>query len=307
MTANPPNDPAASIRARLLNYARRQRDDFQRVLTRYAAERLLYRLSRTNAVEDFVLKGAMLLCTWPGQVFRSTGDLDLLGRGDPDPSAVAGPFTRFCRLRIAEDGIVFDPSTLMVEPLLGAHHRGALRLHLKGELARAIIAVQVDIGFGDIVCPRPSLRPFPNLLPDLPAAIILMYPPETVVAEKFEAIVRLGAANSRMKDFYDIWVATRTFSFELETLTKAIGGTLRCRATPIPRETPAGLVNTFAAIAAKSGLWSGFLRRTRPAFSPPAFEELQRNLRDFFRPVVTGLTKPEAASLRWNPDDRRWC
>ena len=299
-------NPAASVRARLLNHARQHGDDYQRVLTRYAIERLLFRLSQTEATERYVLKGAMLFVAWPQQVFRPTGDLDLLGQGDPDPIAINELFTQICQAEVPDDGIVFDPATLKVEAVREADKYQGVEVSLKGELAKAVIHVQVDIGFGDHVYPPPTRQTFPSLLPDLPPANILMYPPETVVAEKFEAMIRFGQANGRIKDFHDIWVTTRTFSFDLASLVEAVNGTLRRRETPLPTEMPVGLTEVFAKIAEDSGLWSGFLRRNPPNLQPPAFVELQADLRDFFGPVIASLGVPEGAKGQWDPDGRSW-
>lgn len=306
MTDKPLKDPAASIRARLYNHAREHGDDFQRVLTRYAIERLLFRLSRTGATERYVLKGAMLFVTWPDHAFRPTGDLDLLGDGDSDPTAITELFTRICRIETPEDGIVFDPATLKVEPMREADKYQGVRVILKGVLAKAIAHVQVDIGFGDHVYPPPTRRNFPNLLADMPAASILMYPPETVVAEKFEAMIRFGEANGRIKDFYDMWVTSRTFSFDLPDLVEAVGGTMRRRETAFPTEMPVGLTAAYATTADENGLWKGFLRRTAPAVEPPVFPKLQEELRRFFGPVIAALAAPEGAKGRWDPNGGVW-
>lgn len=306
MTAKTPKHPAASVRARLYNHAREHRDDFQRVLTRYAIERLLFRLSQTEAAERYVLKGAMLFVTWPEHVFRPTGDLDLLGQGHPDPAAITELFTRICGVQVPEDGIIFDPETLKVEAVREADKYQGVQLSVKGVLAKAIAHVQVDIGFGDHVYPPPKRQNFPSLLPDMPAPSIMMYPPETVVAEKFEAMIRFGEANGRIKDFYDIWITTRTFPFELPMLVEAIGGTLRRRETALPVEMPVGLTGAFATIADEKGLWTGFLRRNPPTLEPPTFPELLEELRRFFGPLIAALATPEGARGRWDPDGGAW-
>ncbi len=306
MTAKVLKNPAASVRARLLDHARQNGDEYQRVLTRYAIERLLFRLSQTEEVERYVLKGAMLFVTWPEHVFRPTGDLDLLGHGDPDPAAITELFTRICHVEAPADGITFDPVTLRVEPVREADKYQGVRLSLKGELAKAIIHIQVDIGFGDHVYPSPTRQTFPSLLPELPAARILMYPPETVVAEKFEAMIRFGEANGRIKDFHDMWVASRVFSFDLSSLVEAISGTLRRRETAAPTEMPVGLTEAFAKVAEERGLWSGFLHRNPPSVTPPPFAEVQQELRRFFGPVIATLALPERAKGRWDPDGANW-
>jgi Nucleotidyl transferase AbiEii toxin, Type IV TA system len=306
MTTKVITDPAASIRARLLNHAKTYGDDYNRILTRYAIERLLYRLSLTEAADRYVLKGAMLFVTWPGHVFRPTGDLDLLGEGNPDPAALTELFTRFCQVEVKDDGIVFDPRSLEVEPVREADKYQGARLAMNATLAGAKIRVLVDIGFGDHVYPAPTRRSFPSLLPGMPAANILMYPPETVVAEKFQTMVALGEANTRIKDFHDIWVTAQTFSFELANLVEAVGGTLHRRQTAIPTAMPLALTDTFAKIAEDRGLWSGFLRRNPPALKPPPFPELQEVLRRLFGPVITSLAVPEGARGRWDPEGGAW-
>lgn len=299
-------NPAASVRMRLLNHAKQHGDDYQRVLTRYAIERLLFRLSQTEAAEHYVLKGAMLFITWPEHVFRPTGDLDLLGKGDPDPVTITELFARICEVESPNDGITFDSATLKVEPVRETDKYQGAQVTLKGELAGAVIHVQVDIGFGDHVYPPPTRQTFPSLLPDMPAANILMYPPETVLAEKFEALIRFGEANGRVKDFHDLWVTTRTFPFDLPSLVEAVGGTLRRRETAIPDEMPVGLTEDFARIVEERGLWSGFLRRNPPNFQPPPFADLQAELRRFFGPIIASLAVPEGAKGRWDPDGGAW-
>lgn len=300
MTVRPPRNVPASIRARLLAHAKAQGEPFQRTLTRYAIERLLFRLASTEAVERYVLKGAMLFVTWPEQAGRPTGDLDLLGQGDPDPEAIKAVFEGICAVEAPEDGLVFDPATLRVEAVREADRYKGVKLSLRAELAGAVIPVQVDIGFGDHVHPAPRRQAFPGLLPDLPSATLLMYPPETVIAEKFEAMIRFGEANGRIKDFYDIWVTIQTFEMDLPHVVEAVGGTLRRRETAVPDVIPVGLTDAFAVIAEARGLWTGFLRRSPPALEPPAFPEVQAELRRFFDPVLGALAAPAGVRGRWS-------
>lgn len=306
MTKPPLKDPVASIRQRLLNHAKAHDDNYQRILTRYAIERLLFRLGQTDARERYVLKGAMLFVTWPAHAFRPTGDLDLLGQGDPSPGAITALFADICRVAAPEDGLIFDPKTLAVEPVRDADKYQGVRLTLRARLGSAVVPIQVDIGFGDQVYPPPTRRDFPGLLPDLPVANVLMYPPETVIAEKFEAMIRFAEENGRIKDFHDIWVITRTFEFDLSTLTEAVGGTLRRRETAAPGEMPMALRAPFAERPDKQALWTGFLRRTPPALPPPPFAEILAELRAFFGPLLPALALPENARGRWNPARRGW-
>ena len=306
MNSNAAKNIAASVRARLLKHARQNDEDYQRVLTRFGIERLLFRLSQTAATDHFVLKGAMLFVTWPEQVSRPTGDLDLLGRGDPHPDAIKELFTHICGVHATADGIVFDPRTLKIEPVRQIEEYQGVRVTLKAELARAVISLQVDIGFGDHVYPPPVRRLFPSLLPDLAGAYILMYPPETVVAEKFEAIIRFGETNGRIKDFYDIWIISRTFDFDLSNLIEAVVGTLERRGTAIPIDMPVGLTETFVKLAEQRGLWSGFLRRNPPNLEPSSLASMLSELRRFFGPVLTSLQLPEATGGHWNSSSGFW-
>lgn len=306
MTDRRLKDHGASIRQRLLNHAKEHGDNFQRVLTRYAIERLLYRLSKTEAAETYILKGAMLYLTWPEHVFRPTGDLDLLGHGDSDPAAIAELFTRICQIDEPVDGIVFDPATLKTAPIREEDKYQGVRLTLRGVLAKAVIPLQVDIGFGDRVYPEPNRANFPGLLEGLPPASVLMYPPETVVAEKLQAMIHLGEANTRIKDFYDIWVTTRTFPFDLAVIVEAISGTLRRRETAAPVGTPVALTPQFAELPEKQRLWTAFLRRNPPTLPPPPFGDMLAELRRFLEPVLGTLALPESAKGRWNHDRGAW-
>lgn len=299
-------DAGHSVRARLLTLSKASGDDFQRVLTRYAIERLLFRLSQTEDANRYILKGAMLFITWPEHVSRPTGDLDLLGYGDAAPEAITELFTRVCQVELRDDGILFDPTTLKVEPVREAEKYQGVRLSIKATLASAVITVLIDIGFGDHVYPAPKRQNFPTLLPGLPEANVLMYPPETVIAEKFEAMIRFGETNGRVKDYHDIWITTRTFPFDLAVVIAAISGTLKRRETAFPTEIPIGLTNTFAGIVERKGLWSGFLRRTPPVMIPPPFPELLQELRRFFGPVIANVNLPEGAQGHWDPSGGTW-
>lgn len=223
-----------------------------------------------------------------------------------EPCSLANLFSMICELDAPEDGIIFDGSTLRIDAVREADKYQGAQLAIKARLDRAVIHVKIDIGFGDHVHPPAVRRDFPTLLAEMPSPNVLMYPPETVVAEKLEAMIRFGEANGRIKDFYDIWVITRTFPFELSTLVEAVDGTLRRRETALPKEFPVGLGARFAAIAEEEGLWSGFLRRTPPTLPPPTFPELQEELRHFFSPIVSGLSAVADTQSHWDPSERIW-
>ncbi len=297
---------AASVRALLLQHAKQRGHDFQRVLTYYAIERFLYRLSQTTDAERFVLKGSMLFATWPEHPFRATHDLDLLGHGDPDAAVLAALFSRACAILVPIDGVAFDVGTLAARPIREQEKYPGVRVTFQAALDAAIISMQVDVGFGDHIYPSPTRQLFPTLLDHLPAPSFLMYPPETVIAEKFEAMISKGLGNTRLKDFFDVWTMTRTKSFELSILVAAIGGTLRRRGTAIPAGAPAALTGPFADVVAGDDRWSAFMRRAPPTERAPWFPDVQADLRAFFGRVVSGLAAPETASGRWDQQTGEW-
>ena len=255
----------ASVRARLFARARAEQTDFQILLTRYALERLLYRLSVSDQRERFVLKGAMLLAIWQHDHFRPTRDLDLLGQGDPDPAAVAASIRSICSAEAPDDGVVFDIEGIRAAPIRGEDEHPGVRVRTGATIAGARLPIQIDIGFGDVITPQSIEIEYPTLL-DAPAPILRAYPPETVVAEKTEAIVSLGIGNSRMKDFYDLWTITQTFAFEGDDVAEAIRRTFERRRTPWPQQLPVGLSDGFAF--ERETQWRAFLARDRLEAAP---------------------------------------
>ena len=207
---------AASVRARLLNLSRASGQNFDLVLTRFALERLLYRLGQSAYAERFVLKGAMLLISWFEDPQRGTRDLDLLGFGDPSPDAMIAMF-RDILAQDANDGVEYDVAALRVDRIRDELEYGGIRLRTTASISGARINLTIDIGFGDALEPGVELIDYPVML-DLPAPRLRAYARETVIAEKFQAMVALGRANSRMKDFYDIWLLSRSFPFDDERL-----------------------------------------------------------------------------------------
>lgn len=257
-----PTDVGASVRTRLLRLARERGEDFQLVLTRYANERLLFRLATSRHGSLFVLKGAALFTLWTGKPHRATRDLDLLGFGDPGEDHIREVFTEVLTLGVEDDGVRLDPSALEVEPIRESQEYGGIRVSTVARITTAKVRLQVDIGFGDAITPEPHMVELPPLL-DGPAPRIRAYPRETVVAEKVEAMVQLGLVNSRMKDFYDLVVLAKTFDFEGEVLARAIRATFDRRGTPFPVVRPVALTPVFYGDATKVLQWAGFIRKSR--------------------------------------------
>ncbi len=251
---------AASVRQRLLDQARSKHVDFNLLLTRYGLERFLYRLGRSEYRERFVLKGAMLFPLWGVVSYRSTRYVDLLGYGESEIEALITVFRTICQTEVSDDGITFDPASVQGEDIRDQMEYGGTRLKLNADLAGARIHLQVDIGFGDVITPSADSAEYPVLL-DHPAPQLRVYPCETVIAEKFQAMVHLGIANSRMKDFHDLWVLGSQFDFDGKTLATALARTFERRNTPLPIELPLVLTSEFFADVQKVRQWKAFLNR----------------------------------------------
>ena len=274
---------AASVRQRLLNRSREAGEDYNLLLARYGNERLLYRLSVSPHAGRFVLKGALLFAAWTGTPHRPTRDLDLLGRGDPSPGALAGVFRELCDLPVdRDDGLRLDAGGVAAREIREGREYGGVRVTLPATLGNARVPLQVDVGFGDAITPGPVTLTYPTLLADSPPPVLAAYPPETVVAEKLQAMVDLGLANTRMKDFYDAWLLLRDFDLDDAVLAEAVRATFARRGTPLPPEVPTALTAAFADDGAKRRQWDAFVRRAGLAEAalelPAVIRNLQRRL-----------------------------
>lgn len=260
MKNRPPKDMASSVRQRLLNISKRRHIDYQWLLTRYGLERFLYRLSQSKHRETFVLKGALLFLVWDENTYRPTRDADLLGKGDHSLPHLKNVFQEIFSVEVADDGIIFDFKTVKAAIIKEDQEYEGIRVTFEGKLGRAKIPMQVDIGFGDTVSPAPQQIKFPTLL-DFSAPIIKAYPPETVIAEKFQAMVQLGIANSRMKDFYDVWFILTNMSIDNDSLKVAIEKTFKRRKTELPKSLPFSLSDGFFLDSDKQNQWNAFLNK----------------------------------------------
>ena len=292
---------AASVRQRLLNRAREEGEDFQRLLVRYALERLLHRMGLSDWHDQFVLKGAFTFLLWQGTLHRPTRDLDLMGYGSPEPRAVEDVFRAIAGMDEGpEDGLQFDPSSVTAAPIRDQAEYGGIRLKLIAHLGSARIPLQVDIGFGDAITPDPEPATFPALL-EFPAPRIRIYPRETVIAEKLHGMVRFGIANTRMKDYYDLWFLSEHFPFEGATLQRAIRATFQRRGTALPDRQPVALTDEFARGGEKRRQWTAFLDRMELASTGLALPDAVRRVRAFLLPVLRALREEEPFRQKWSP------
>lgn len=270
----------ASVRTRLMNIAREQKQTFNFVLNRYAIERLLYRLSQSKHADRFVLKGATLLMTWFDEPFRGTQDLDLLGYGDPDPDAVLGLFREILAID-DPDGVNFDVAAARIDRIREEVEYGGVRIRTIAEIGGAQVPVSVDIGFGDATEPGAEDMDFPVML-EMSAPKLQGYARETVIAEKFQAMVALGHANTRLKDYYDIWILSQSFTFEDDRLPQAIAATFDRRGTPIPVALPDALTDAFAANDQKKQQWQAFIGGV--ALDPGSLSDVVESIASFIMP-----------------------
>ena len=286
----------ASVRAKLQNIKDKTGEDFQLLLMRFAAERLLYRLSISSHKDKFLLKGAALFNVWFNEPHRPTKDVDLLGRGANDIPSLEAVFREICRIE-AQDGLEFPLETLKGSLIREEEVYQGVRITLTALLGKARIPLQIDVGFGDAVTPKPKKETLPTLL-DLPAPKIKLYPKETVVAEKFEAMVKLGIGNSRMKDFWDVNYLIGKLEFEGEILQAAIKATLKNRQTVFPNELPLALTDEFAENPAIILRWNGFIKRNKIS-NDTDFAEIIENLRRFYAPIINAIEINQEFNKIW--------
>jgi hypothetical protein len=269
---------AASIHARLLNRAKARGEDFNLILTRYAIERFLYRLSLVPARDIYWLKGALLFDLWFDVPHRPTRDADFLGVGPADTEALASTIREVCGVAV-DDGMQFDPASITIAEIRDDDRYGGLRVRLIGKLGNARCNLQLDVGYGDAVTPGPEEAIYPTLLDDQPAPHLRVYPRASVAAEKLEAIVSLGMANSRMKDYFDLRALAHEGVLDAELLGDAIAATFRRRGTALPTDVPLGLSDEFARDVAKRAQWKAFLGKNR--LDAPALDEVIAEVRRF--------------------------
>ena len=291
-------DVAASVRARLFNIAKETRRNFDAVLLQYFQERFLYRLSISSYKKQFVLKGALVFLTEGMSRFRPTKDIDLAGRFRTQnlTEIINDIVTIPC-----EYGVKFKPDQITIEDIAIESEYHGFRIKMPAELGEARKKLQIDIGIGDTVYPEPMVKEFPGLL-DLPAPKLLIYPKETIIAEKFEAIIRFNRLTSRMKDFYDIIMLAQSNRFDSKILKKAITKTFNYRNTSLKTRNII-FQTSFKADKLKQNQWQSFLKRNSLDFDKN-FSEVVRLLEAFIEPVLSDAELPIIRT--WQPQDWSW-
>jgi predicted nucleotidyltransferase component of viral defense system len=287
-----------SVHTRLLNHARTTGVDANLVLNRYATERFLYRLSSSPHADRFILKGGLLLLAWLGETVRPTRDADLLGIGDLTDEILIGMLRDVCELQMEPDAMEYLRDSIRVAPIRDEDAYGGRRATLDARLGSARLRVQVDVGFGDAVMPPPEWLDYPSLL-DLPHPRLRAYRPETVIAEKVHAMVTLGVNNSRMRDFFDVYVLSQSLSFEGQTLVEALRATFERRHTPIGEMHITALMEAFGLAEGKNAPWRAFLTKSDITSAPGNFSEVCSRIDSFLRPVQAAMASGASLSDSW--------
>jgi hypothetical protein len=291
----PPKNISASVRQRLFNRAKRDRRPFNELLQYYAMERFLYRLSKSPQANRFVLKGALMLRVWRSPELRPTMDIDMLGRTSNEEADIVVQIRDILTTDVATDGLAFDTDSIQAERIVEDADYEGIRIRFLATLGSAKINMRIDIGFGDVVYPDPEESDLPTLL-NFPPPRLLCYSRESSISEKFEAMVKLGMLNSRMKDFYDIWLLSQQFDFDGAKLTEAIRLTFERRGTNLPLE-----VEAFAEpfIEAKQTQWAAFCKRLQLDHVPTSFGEITDSLDRFLSPIVSALSTNKPSIAKW--------
>ena len=294
---------SASVLARLLALARQRGDDYSLLLNRFGLERLLHRLSVSRHSGQFLLKGALLFSLWYDQPHRPTRDADLLGFGPDGADHLVATFREIAAMDL-HDAITFDPNSVRAEAIRDDNFYGGTRVRLVGHIGSARCSLQIDVGFGDAVTPGPQTAAFPSLLSDFDSPTLRVHPVYTVIAEKYQAMVMLGLANNRMKDFYDLSTIAARTELDGSTLAKAIAATFERRGTSLPTEPPVALRKEFGENDAKQRQWQAFLGKNRLATL-----DLTATIGVLYTllwPATQVGASGSAATAKWSPDRLKW-
>ncbi len=291
---------AASIKQKLLNKRDVDKRPFNEILQYFSMERFLYRLSKSQHVDKFILKGALMLRVWEFSQYRPTMDIDMLGKTSNEIEAISQQIRDIIAAPVESDGIIFDDQSISAERITEDADYEGVRISFKGRLDNAMINMQIDIGFGDKVHPAPSISVMPTIIA-LPPPEIFCYSKESVIAEKFEAMVKLGDINSRMKDFYDIWLLSRQFDFSGKDLAQAIRLTFNQRKTNLPNNLE-HLSADFAI--AKQNQWAAFKNKLKQDFIPNNIIEVIEHNNLFLSPIITSIQSNQSPPAKWSASNQ---
>jgi hypothetical protein len=303
MKSLPKNVPA-SVRARLLKLSRDREEDFSLTLSRFASERFLYRLGKSEHRQKYVLKGAMLLTSILDDIrYRPTRDIDVLREGTGEKDSIITDISAVCSIDDLSDGLVFDISKATFEDIRENNRYHGMRAKIPVRLGDARIPLQIDIGFGDAVYPPPQTVKVEPLL-DHEAPEVFAYPLPAVVAEKLEAIVSIGMVTSRMKDFFDLYTIASSRRFDRQDLFESIRVTFSRRGTPLPMEVPTVLSKAMPKDPAKQAQWAAFVRRIEREPSELPLDAVVSRIREFTRVIWDSSLYADITT--WKPGEG-WC
>ena len=294
MRAGKPVNIAASVRQRLKNISKNESRPFNELLQYYAMERFLYRLSQSKHAECFILKGALMLRVWHSPELRPTMDIDMLGKTSNEIDSIVEQVKNIILVEAEPDGLMFDIDSIKAKRIKEDADYEGVRVRFIGTLDNARVHMQIDVGFDDIVHPEPVETEFPTIL-DSPVPRLLCYSRESAIAEKFEAMLKLGELNSRMKDFYDIWLLSRQFDFDGKELAEAMRLTLEHRGTEIPE-----VITAFSEefIEDKQVQWKAFHKRLAQEHVPKDFGVIVADIEIFLEPMMNGAKVPDKWSAQ---------
>lgn len=276
----------ASIKARLKNKAQETNRPFAEVMQYYGMERFLYRFSKSKYADKFILKGALLFAVWQIPERRTTLDIDFLARFDNEVVAIEKVMKDVCDTSVDPDGLIFNPQTVKGMKIKEDADYEGVRVKFTGFLDRAEIPMQIDVGFGDIVYPKTKVIDYPVIL-DFPKPHLNGYPQESVISEKFEAMIKLGLLNSRMKDFYDVWLMTRQFEFKGANIASAIKKTFNNRKTDIPNKKPLFADEIYDEKSDRQTLWNAFLKKGDIQHAPETLSATAKEIERFLvEPII---------------------
>jgi predicted nucleotidyltransferase component of viral defense system len=287
----------ASILGRLRNTAKKSGATFQQILQQYAIERFLYRISKSKHAQTVILKGALLLKTIGIPSARPTLDIDMLRKGKADQASLIALVKDCATLEVEADGLTFLADTIAAEEITkDAEYKGT-RILTEARMDNVRLQIQIDFGVGDVMVPGPRIIEYPAFL-DSDTIQLLAYPVESAIAEKLQAMVALGNANSRMKDFYDVWICSNHLDFNTDTLLKAIGATFKNRETPVPAEEFDAFTEKFAEEHRVQ--WNAFVKKIGENELTGALGKIVEDLRSFAMPLLRSLARGEKFTQKWD-------